>query len=87
MYSEAGRVTGDREVDREEEPCIMALSERKQEVKHAYLRNVDACRRMPVQWRSESSGSSMQLSHDVARIKDTTHVVFLRDAWRVEYIS
>ena len=32
MYSEAERVTGDREVDREEEPCIMALSERKQEV-------------------------------------------------------
>ena len=29
---EAGRATGDREVDREAEPCIMALSERKQEV-------------------------------------------------------
>ena len=66
---------------------MMALSERKQEVKHAYFRNVDACRRRPVKWRSESSGSSMQLSHDVARIKDKTDVVLLRDAWRVEYIA
>ena len=42
---------------------MMALSERKQEVKHAYLRNVDACRRTPVKWHSESSGSALKYAY------------------------